>query len=126
LRRGRASRRVQKCGAGFAQRDTRSSIDEAGEGETADFCELWKRIESEISASWGLVLYAERSDFPLKGAFVEVGMALALRKPIAVVIDFEPEGDSMRPIGSWLAHPLVCRVPSVTAAFNVIRDPRSL
>lgn len=41
---------------------TSTWIDEAGEGETEDFGELWERISDK------LVLYAETDDFPLKGA----------------------------------------------------------
>lgn len=88
-----------------------SWIDEAGEGETADFGELWTRIEREIRRSDGLILYAEPCDFPLKGALIEVGLALAMEKPVAVVLGggllLEPR--SLRPMGSWVAHPR-CRV----------------
>lgn len=97
-----------------------SWIDESGEGETECFGSLWERIESEIRNSDGMVLYAERQDFPLKGAFVEVGMALALDKRIYVVLDFEPEGRSFRPIGSWIAHRNVHRAPTVEAAFQML------
>lgn len=85
-----------------------SWIDEDGEGETGSFAELWTRIEAEIRSCSRLVLYVEPEDFPLKGALVEVGMALALGKPVVVVspgVELEPR--SMRPIGSWAAHPLV-------------------
>lgn len=83
-----------------------SWIDEAGEGETIDFSELWQRIEGEIRAADRLVLYVEPEDFPLKGALVEVGMALSLGKPIWVVapgVELEMRG--MRPLGSWAKHP---------------------
>jgi hypothetical protein len=102
-----------------------SWIDEAGEGETGDFSELWERIASEIAASSGLVLYAEREDFPLKGALVEVGIALALRKPVAVVLNFEPDGRTMKPIGSWIAHKQVIRAPTVAAAFAALIEARA-
>lgn len=95
-----------------------SWIDEAGEGETADFGELWNRIALEIFRSRGLILYAERDDFPLKGALVEVGIALALGKPVAIVLDFDPDGRTMKPIGSWIAHPLVQRASDVHDAFR--------
>lgn len=90
---------------------TSTWIDEAGEGETASFADLWHRIEVEIKASDGLILYAERDDFPLKGALIEVGMALGMRKPVAVVLAGEPflELRSLRPVGSWLHHGL-CNV----------------
>jgi hypothetical protein len=93
-------------------------IDEAGEGETADFSELWERITGEIAGAWGLILYAQRDDFPLKGALVEVGIAIALNKPIAIVLDFEPDGRTMRPIGSWIAHKQVSRYQTVETLLN--------
>jgi hypothetical protein len=88
-----------------------SWIDEAGEGETADLGELWARIEGEIRSCDGLILYAEPGDFPLKGALVEVGIAIGAGKPVAVVLSdpsiLEPR--SLRPLGSWAKHPL-CRL----------------
>ena len=85
-------------------------IDEAGEGETDDLGELWSRIRAEIEASRALVLYLRPGDFPLKGALIEVGMALAMGKPVHVAMrGVEVEPRSMRPIGSWLHHPLVTR-----------------
>lgn len=85
-------------------------IDEAGEGETDDLGELWNRIRAEIEASRALVLYLRPGDFPLKGALIEVGMALAMGKPVHVAMrGVEVEPRSMRPIGSWLHHPLVTR-----------------
>lgn len=83
-------------------------IGEAGEGQTADFTDLWVRIQDEILCADGLILYAHGSDFPLKGALVEVGMALGMGHNVAVVLDqCELEPRSMRPLGSWAAHPLV-------------------
>lgn len=83
-------------------------IDEDEEGLTDCFGELWTRIEAEIRSVDRLVLYAELSDFPLKGAYVEVGMALALGKPVYVVTPgVKLDSRSLRPVGSWAAHPLV-------------------
>lgn len=86
-------------------------IDEAGPGETSDLGELWDRIASEVRASSGVLLYAEAGDFPLKGAFVEVGLALGLGKPVAVVLPGVELTDSCKPVGTWIRHPLVtvCR-----------------
>lgn len=87
---------------------TSSWIDEAGVGESADLGSLWSRIEAEIARSERLILYVEPDDFPLKGALIEVGMALAHRIPIRVVapgVALDPV--SLRPIGSWVRHPLV-------------------
>ena len=89
---------------------TSSWIDEAGEGETADYSELWDRIEREVGESDGLILFAARDDFPLKGALVEVGIALGLKIPVAVVLAGAPflqDARSCRPVGSWLHHPRV-------------------
>lgn len=87
---------------------TASWIDEAGAGASSDLGALWVRIETEIARSERLVLYVEPEDFPLKGALVEVGMALAQRIPIRIVapgVVLEPT--SLRPIGSWMRHPRV-------------------
>jgi hypothetical protein len=97
-------------------RITSSWIDEDGEGQTEDFGDLWQRIENEIRRSSALVLYVEPSDFPLKGALVEVGMALAIGLPINVVAPGVFLERSMRPIGSWAAHPSVCFFEDVRAA----------
>lgn len=92
-------------------------IDEAGEGETACLSELWERILDEIKAADRLVLYLEADDFPLKGALVEVGAALAFGKPVTIVapsVHLHPK--SFRPLGSWAAHPLVCFSTDVNEA----------
>lgn len=83
-------------------------IDEAGEGETEDLADLWTRILAEIQLADRLVLYAEPDDFPLKGAYVEIGAALALEKPVFTVTpDLVLQKPSYRPLGSWCQHPLV-------------------
>lgn len=87
---------------------TSSWIDEAGDGETECLTILWLRIADEVRRADALILYAEPDDFPLKGALIEVGMALALGKRVLIVaptVDLEPR--SMRPLGSWALHPLV-------------------
>jgi hypothetical protein len=87
---------------------TSTWIDEAGEGETDDFSELWVRIEAEIKQSERLILYVEANDFPIRGALIEVGIALAAGVPVYVVapgVAIEPR--SRRPVGSWMDHPLV-------------------
>lgn len=98
---------------------TSTWIDEDGEGQTADMSELWWRISEEIAQSDKLVLYAENDDFPLKGALIEAGIALGMGKPVVVCLPgvpvFEP---SMRPIGSWIKHPLVSRIDEVLRAIQ--------
>ena len=85
-----------------------SWIDQAGPGETPSLSELWVHILEEIADSDYMILYVEPDDFPLKGAFVEVGMALGLGLAVVVVapgMEFDPP--SYRPIGSWIKHPNV-------------------
>lgn len=91
-------------------------IDEAGEGETDDFTKLWTRIGAEISHADALVLYAEKNDFPLKGALIEVGMAIGMAKPVYVCLPgITLDGLTDRPVGSWIRHPIVKRIDTLTA-----------
>lgn len=95
-----------------------SWIWEAGNGETEDFGELWTRIRREIITCDALVLYVEPDDFPLKGALIEVGMALALGKPVRIVAPgVELQGRTFRPLGSWIKHSKVKFFDTVDAAF---------
>jgi hypothetical protein len=96
-----------------------SWIDEDGQNQTDDFGELWERITNEIKSSNAVVLYAEDDDFPLKGAFIEAGIALGLGVPVVVCLPNVTLTQSFRPIGSWIAHPLVSRVDDVEAAVNL-------
>lgn len=82
-------------------------IDEAGAGETADMMLLWDRISREVSLSSRLVLYIEPADFPIKGALVEAGMAIACLIPVMIVAPKVKLDASFRPIGSWMRHPMV-------------------
>lgn len=59
-------------------------IDEAGEGETSDWCDLWGRCISEASSASGLLLYGEPGE-ELHGALIEAGAALAANVPVALV-----------------------------------------
>jgi hypothetical protein len=100
-----------------------SWIDEDGEGATDDFGGLWERICREVTGAAALILYAEPGDFPLKGAYIEAGMALAAGVPVYAVlpgVDLEPR--SMRPVGSWLMHPLAEVVGSVEVAVQKALD----
>lgn len=99
---------------------TSSWIDEDGEGQTKDLGNLWTRIEREITAADTLVLYARAADFPLKGALTEAGIALGKGKPVTVCLpDVELDARSFRPVGSWIAHPLVIRNDDIRAALNL-------
>lgn len=99
-------------------------IDEDGPDASPDMCDLWSRIEREVTTAERLVLYAEPEDFPLKGAFVEVGMAIAANVPVIVVapnVDLEPR--SCRPIGSWMMHPIVFTCGDVREALTMALAP---
>jgi hypothetical protein len=73
-------------------------IYEAGPGETDSFQDLWIRCISEASEALCLIAYAEDGDI-LKGAFIEIGAALASGKNV-LVVGFDPSL-------SFLHHPLV-------------------
>lgn len=111
--RGAMWRRLRATGAPIIA----SWIDEDGEGQTDDVGALWLRIEREVTSAALLILYVEPEDFPLKGALVEVGMALAAHVPVVCVLPgvvLEPR--SMRPLGSWARHPLVSFADTVEEA----------
>lgn len=100
-----------------------SWIDEDATGQL-DFSELWMRVEREIAGAQRLVLYAEPGDFPLKGALTEVGLAIANQIPVIVVapgVELEPR--SHRPLGSWVAHPLVSFADTMAEALASPDDP---
>jgi hypothetical protein len=101
---------------------TSTWIDEAGEGQTADIGELWARIDHEVRSSAGLIVYAEADDFPLKGAYIEAGIALGAGLPVAVVmpgVALEPRSD--RPMGSWVRHPLVTICETLEQARAILK-----
>lgn len=79
---------------------------------------LWDRIAREVSSSSRLVLYIEPNDFPLKGALVEAGMAIASLVPVMVVAPKVTLDASFRPIGSWMRHPLVHTYRSIDSAME--------
>jgi len=115
--RGAMWRKLRDAGAPIIS----SWIDEDGPGQTQDFGELWTRIAREVTSADGLILYVEPDDFPLKGALVEVGMALAVERPVYVVAPaVKLETRSLRPLGSWASHPLVHFAPTVADAINAI------
>jgi hypothetical protein len=59
-------------------------IDEAGEGETSDHDDLWRRCITEASNCRLLIVYRE-ADEVLKGAWVELGCALTKGVPVYAV-----------------------------------------
>jgi len=80
---------------------------------------IWENITQEVTTAERVIVYAEPDDFPLKGTLVEVGMALAVGTPIYLVLPgLEIEADTFRPIGSWINHPLVKVVTSMSEALS--------
>lgn len=87
---------------------TSSWIDATGDADVEFLKALWTNIEKEIEACDRLVLYVEQDDFPLKGAFVEAGMAIGKGKPVFIVAhNVQINPNNFSPLGSWVAHPLV-------------------
>lgn len=100
-------------------------IDEAGEGETENFTALWRRIHAEIVGAGCLIFYAAPEDFPVKGALVEVGIALAAGVPvIACLPGVQVDPRNARPVGSWLFHPGVARIDDLLGAVAATRSRR--
>jgi hypothetical protein len=94
-------------------------IDEARPAQTADLADLWEQIARDIQDSKHLVLYAEPADFPLKGALVEVGIALGAEVPVVVCLPgVVLEQGTFRPLGSWVSSPLVTRQDDVELALR--------
>lgn len=59
-------------------------IDEAGEGQTADFHDLWQRCLSEAANCGILIAYREKDEI-FKGGWVEIGAALSAGVPVYAV-----------------------------------------
>lgn len=89
-------------------------IDESGEGESASMTDLWARCIAEASTCDLLIAFYLPNE-QWKGAFVEIGAALAHNRPVYVI---------GRPPGSWTHHPLVWFVRSVDEAVDHYRDLR--
>lgn len=69
-------------------------IDEAGEGESADMVGLCNRCVQESKDCDAMVVYREEDDY-LKGAFIEMGIALSVpMKPIFLVGPVLPYGSA--------------------------------
>lgn len=96
-----------------------SWIDATGDNEPDDLSELWLKIQEEVCSSERLVLYVEPEDLPLKGALVEVGMALAVGIKVFVVTPgITMDRETGRPLGSWAFHPNVRLVPDMETALK--------
>jgi len=90
---------------------TATWIDEAGEGQTADYAELAERCLNEIKASDFLLLYCKPGQL-LKGALIEAGAALALDKEVRCV------GNCHTISRVFKSHPLWKRYPNILSAIS--------
>ncbi len=63
---------------------TSTWIDEAGAGESEDRAALWTRCINESAEAAALILYREAGE-PVKGAYCEMGAALACGVPVFFV-----------------------------------------
>ena len=59
-------------------------IDEAGEGETTDHADLWRRCIAQAASADVLILYREPGEI-LKGGWIEMGAALAYDRPVYAI-----------------------------------------
>lgn len=95
-------------------------IDEAGRGETESMVELWDRIVSEVRSADVVLFYADQESLPLKGAYVEVGIALAFGIPVLAIVRNNAN------VGSWVYHPLVdvCEeFPTLEEVLAAVKEP---
>ncbi len=83
-------------------------IDEAGPSQSADLSNLWVRCCLEAKTADVLVAYRERHEV-LKGALIEIGVALYSPKPVLLAGHWEDAG-------SFIHHPTVKRVPTLNEA----------
>lgn len=89
--------------------------------QPGDLSNLWVNIEREVSRCSDLILYVEPNDLPLKGAYVEVGIALAMRKRVFVIYT-GPSTLIRQHLGSWVFHPNVFVCDQLQTAYNIIKS----
>lgn len=90
-----------------------SWIDEAGAGETKDKSDLAQRCIREAYEADILLLYAEEGEY-LKGAFIELGAAMAFNTPVCIV------GPALPDSSAFLSHPHIYRFDNVDDALTFI------
>ena len=76
-------------------------IDEAGEGQSADYAELAQRCIDEAAAADITILYCQPGEI-LKGALLEAGAALAAGKEVRCVGDCESISRVFRKHPRWI------------------------
>lgn len=78
-------------------------IDEAGEGESTDRADLAKRCIQECKDADCVLIYTEPGEY-LKGAFIEIGAALASDREIYAVGPVLPDTSVFRSHPRWHQH----------------------
>lgn len=102
-----------------------SWIDQAGPGETESMEVLWSLITNEIRHATVLCFYSEITDLPVKGALVEVGMALMHNIPVYVrVPGINSRVTLTRILGSWMNHPNIIPFDSLENMMDVAAGRR--
>jgi hypothetical protein len=88
-----------------------SWLDEAGQGQTDDWADLWRRCIEEAATADATIFYAEADDWDgMTGALAEVGAALGAGHPVFFV--------GTHPFPLLLKHPLVTICDSMRDAFT--------
>lgn len=90
-------------------------IDEAEEGQTADWSDRMSRCVREAASATALVRYVEPGDTPLGMAYLEIGAALGAGAPVFAVIG----GVTDRKVQQMAAHPNVRRCETVQEAMRL-------
>lgn len=75
---------------------------------------FWLEDEADIGTADAIIVFATDGQH-LRGALVEAGMAIAMKKPVYVIGD-HPD------YGTWRYHPGVVRVKSIDEALRLIVD----
>jgi len=89
-------------------------IDEAEQGQTADFTDLAERCVSEARDASATIVYREAGE-NLKGALIEVGAALSAGRKVVSCGEWEDWSCALE------HHPKWCCVPTVEDAINYLR-----
>ncbi len=91
-------------------------IDEAGADESTGMEDLCRRCIEESLKCDAMIVYAEPGDI-LKGAFIEMGVALTVKgKPIFIV------GEPLQSGSVFTHHPTVFKANSVEHALDIINN----
>lgn len=90
-------------------------IDEAEPGKTKDFSDLWHRCVHEAFIADNLIAYIEPGE-TLKGALVEIGVALGANANVILVGDFQGH--------SFIHHPGIVFAATIEDALAIV-DRRS-